>query len=70
MSVETFIGIDILTTAKQTLQQPNPRHDEQFPNNYQPEHKDAQGKEVPLIPLLPKDAGEHYIKNNQVFFLD
>lgn len=38
MSVETFIGIDILTTAKQTLQQPNAQRDEQFPNNYQPEH--------------------------------
>lgn len=62
MSAETFIRIDILTTAKTTLQQPNPQHDEQFKNNHQPEDKDTQGNEVPLIPLLPKDAGEYYIK--------
>lgn len=56
MSVKSFITIDILTSIKKNLQQPNSQHHGQFKNNYQPHNKDMQGNEVSLTSFLPKDA--------------
>jgi len=68
MSVETFIRIDILTTAKKLYNNPAHKPDGQFKNNYQPRDKDTQGTEVSLTPLLPKNAGKYYTEKITKYF--